>query len=90
MSQQERKPTFRDLYETHQLHLAQLAHRAGVSARILFFMLEGQPILHENANSVLDTLSRETGIAYCLETVHVMLLQESLKTGVESCFSYDE
>ena len=79
------KPTFRDLYETYQLHLAQLAHRAGVSPRILYLMLEGQPVRHEDAKSVLETLSQQTGITYSLETVHVMLLPQTQKIGVEQC-----
>jgi hypothetical protein len=79
------KPTFRHLYDRHELHLAMLAQRAGVSPHIPYFMLQGQPVSREDARSVLDTLSKQTGITYSLDTVNVMLLPQSQKIGDERC-----
>ena len=85
MDQQAMKPTFHDLYETYQLHLAQLSQKAGVSPRITYFMLEEQPVPYEDASRVLSTISQETGIAYSPKTVHVKLLPYIQKTGDEPC-----
>ncbi len=90
MNQQAMKLTFRHLYETHQLHLARLAHCAGISPRIPYFMLQGQPVPHNDAIRVFDAISQVTGVSYSFDTVNVKLLPQIQKTGDKQCIRYGD
>ena len=68
-----RKPTFKYISDRYELHLANLAHQAGVAPRAIYAMLEGIPIPASEAAKVLAAVSEQTGIEYNLQNVTVKI-----------------
>ncbi len=74
-------PTFKYINDRHELHLANLAHKAGVAPRAIYAMLEGIPIPASEAVKVLAAVSDQTGIEYNLQNVTVKIRPEHKEEG---------
>ncbi|HEU5229299.1 MAG TPA: hypothetical protein VFU49_15890 [Ktedonobacteraceae bacterium] len=64
------------LREQYRFNIADLAHKAKVAPRAVYFMLLGYAIERQEAEQVLATISTLTGQSYTLETVDVVLVPE--------------
>lgn len=80
-SKQNPKLTPLQVREQYHLNIADLAYKAKVAPRVVYFMLLGYPITRQEAEHVLAAISKIAGQAYTLEQVQVALTPEELPQG---------
>ena len=71
-----RKPSLLDLWTAHKFDARALARVAGVKVETIESMLVCQPVARDEAQKVLDALSRLLHKECTLDTVYVPLVDE--------------
>ena len=70
---EEKLPTFQDIFQVHRVDLCRLMEKADVPHAIIDQMLCESPVSSVEAEKVLQTFSQLTGQNYTLDTVYVPL-----------------
>lgn len=72
------------LRERYHLTIGDLAWEAKVDPQVVYFMLLGRPITRQQAEQILQAISKIAGQAYTLEQVQVALTSEEPQQGEQA------
>ncbi len=70
--------TLLDLREKYRVNILELAERSGVEPSVVYCMLLNRPVSFLHAFQVIEGLSNLVGVCYTLNTVDVLLADESV------------